>query len=188
MKKQLRYKDEIKPLAKLIILPLLLIMSLVLLYFSLFVQEEKNIFQSLAFIFFSIGDLYLSVKEYKKYKSAIANRNSFYKYEKKFKGHIIKTQISTHTKLARGGRYGCRQEIVVYEYYAVVEFINDNGDKVTFTTLELNGNPEYLATKEVTVYSFDSVYYATDFGYIEKTKEKFMDDFIDSIYKNLLYK
>ncbi|PKM62300.1 MAG: hypothetical protein CVU97_06010 [Firmicutes bacterium HGW-Firmicutes-21] len=111
---------------------------------------------------------YEQYKNYKIWKEEL----KFYKLNGiKYIGKIIRTEISVNNgEQVNSYNYP-------YQYYAVIEYENNKGEKVTFTTPELDGNPEYLTTKEVTVYSFDSVNYATDFGYINKPKEGFWDNY-----------
>jgi RNase P/RNase MRP subunit p29 len=123
--------------------------------------------------------IYFWIKYYKKYKKAIEDSNVYKKYGKKYKGYIKKSQISAHTELMLT-TLTSGKDITVYEYYAIIEFTDDSGEKITFKTPQLNGNPEYLNTKEVSVYTFDGVHYATDFGYIKKPKGDIKDIMYDS--------
>ena len=98
------------------------------------------------------------------YKCAKTNKKSALQFETKYNGRVVKTEMTAHDN------YNSK---TIFEYYAVIEYKNEKNIVVKFTTPQLNGNPEYLSTKEVTVYNYGSVNYATDFGYINKPKEDF---------------
>lgn len=53
----------------------------------------------------------------------------------------------------------------------------DYGKRVTFKTPKLSDNARFLNTKEMKVYTLNDVYYATDFGYIERPKRRIKDLF-----------
>ncbi len=184
-KKQMCYQDEIKP-------------SFFSLYDSYYEDYYDDNYQP------------QTAKQIRiNHKSAIATREAALKYGKKYKGKIIKTEISAFTiplesrtpysrtsysrasysrasqsnviirilnaliGIGHAPTYRIGNHNTVYVYHAVIEYINDKGEKVTFTTPRLNGNPEYLDSKEVSVYAFDGVSYATDFGYIIKPKRDY---------------
>lgn len=170
--KQLSYKEKAKPPIFQVLWSVLFITGLTL---SIIMTIENFILKNILITILIIV-IYITgfIKSYKKQKSYSSNQKVYLKYGTKYKGKIIKTEITAHTEFRRRVPFmGQREDITVYEYYAVIEYTNEKGEKITFTTPELNGNPEYLTTKEVTVYNFDNVHYATDFGFINKPKEKF---------------
>ncbi|MDD4165258.1 MAG: hypothetical protein PHD46_04345 [Eubacteriales bacterium] len=159
------YKEEKKPsLAFLIVLSLIGVFCIVVIYLYFFSFDTETIFKTILLICACITIVFLWMKEYKAYKSAIVSQNRIIKEGKKYKGNIIETEKTAHFLHSRKG------EVTVFEYRAVIEYINDKGETIRFTTPELIKNPENLATKEVTVYNLDSVDYATDFGYYQKPK------------------
>jgi hypothetical protein len=177
--KKIEYKDKVKPsVFPMIFFSIAVIFTIAAIIFSIWdvTESEKllntNIIYFVCYIILLIVFSFEWAKRKKKYRMAVAENNAYIKYGKKYKGRIINTEISTHTNFSR-----YRKDVTVYEYYAVVEFTDDNGEEITFKTPQLTGNPEYLDTKEVTVYSFNDIHYATDFGQIEKRKMQIEDRF-----------
>ena len=109
------------------------------------------------------------------YKQAMVRRNNSITNGKKSIGKIVKTEIETHT-VEVYTKYAAK-DVIVYEYYAVVEFKDENGETVRFRTDELNLNPEYITNKEVTIHTFNGEHYVSEFGYAEIPKPK-----IDNIF------
>lgn len=173
MQQQLQYKDEEKPsVFILILLSFIGLLCLVAMYFYFFSFDTETFFKTVLLLSVFIAIPFAWYKEYQKYKRANASKDAMFKEGKQYKGKIIRTEISAHTVRKRRMHSGIGEEVTVYEYYAVVEYINDKGETIQFTTPELNGNPEYLSTKEVIVYNMGSVNYATGFGFYRKPKEK----------------
>ena len=141
--KQLQYKSEIKPS-----------------FFVALGYRRRSL----------IGYLIDAIAVYKErlpvWKNAIKTRECFLNDSKKYKGQMIKTEISKVE--VHYGRFDSRE---AFEYRAVIEYKNDEGKIVRFVTEPLNGNPEYVNDKSVTVYNMGEANYATDFGYISKPKE-----------------
>ena len=73
------------------------------------------------------------MKEYKAYKSAIVSQNRIIKEGKKYKGNIIETEKTAHFLHSRKG------EVTVFEYRAVIEYINDK--PIGILIISLVGDP-----------------------------------------------
>lgn len=166
MKKQMGYYDEKKPsVVWLILLPFIFIGSIFYIILGIANIFNGKLYFGVAFALFSAGSIPAWFKKFNKYKKAKTKRDNAFKYGKKFKGKIIKTEMSTCNITSGVFKKGK----IDYEYYAFVEFSNDKGEKNVFTTSRLNYNPEFIDTKDVTVYAYDNIFYATDFGCIKET-------------------
>ena len=60
----------------------------------------------------------------------------------------------------------------VFGHCAVIDYVNEKGEKVRFVTQELNENPKEISKKDVTVYVYSNKEYATDFGTIYKYTDR----------------
>jgi len=118
MQKQICYKDEVKPSGWIFIWAIfgsaftLAIIYLCFYYFDTSNNIYKEVYVIVAYIvmFFTFATMpIIWFKSIKIYKKAMAVRNNAIQNGEKFKGHIIKTEITTHT---RSGYRGA--EIVVY--------------------------------------------------------------------------
>ena len=170
MEKQLGYYIKSKEsVLWLVFLPFIFIISIVIFVISIIKGSIYGgyFYDGAVFIIF-LFSLVVWLLKLKKYKKAKTEKLNLIKNGKKYKGKIIKTLITTKSINKRGyKRYN--KEVIEYEYYAEVEFTDDNGEKVTFISKRLNDNPEFASTKEVTVYTYENTFYATDFGYMKKT-------------------
>lgn len=140
MKKiQLCYRDEVKP-------------PIIVLVFKLCLYKFTR-------------DVLRTWSEKKKvYRKALATRASLLKNGTKYKGRIIETDIKIRKEDYNPDNISFKTK---YDYYATIEYKNNEGDIIHFKTPPLNANAEFITTKKVTVYAFNSVNYATDFGFIK---------------------
>lgn len=166
MKKQLGYYDEKKPsVFMLVFLPVLFILSLYLIIAGIINIFSANLYFGIALFLYSTSAMPAWFKKQKRYKKAKNYRDEVLKHGKKYKGRIINAELTTRNSTNRSffkGRF--MEDKIEYEHYALVEFLNEDGEKISFQTLRLNFNPEFITTKDVTVYSYNNHHYAMDFG------------------------
>ena len=190
MKEQLCYMDEIRP-SYWRILPIvsevLFELFLVFYYISLLnidgtavnvdlenVQREKIrlIIFMIAFVIVIYADIARLRKRFKEHKSILKDRADFKSRAVVHRGRIVDTEMLEDIKFRRARGL----PVKVREFYGIIEFY-DKGGKVTFKTPRLCAYPKFLNTKEMNVYAYNSDYYATNFGTIERPKRRIKDLF-----------
>lgn len=191
MSRQLGYKQEVKPSAVLLILKIVLLVIYLILGFLFFLNDKTfNYFMNAFSVIILTAIPFFFYRQYKtdrgtaaspsvyqrkikEYEDAIRARNLILSEGKRYNGHVIGTETKEH--IEERHYFGARKkvEVIVKDFCAVVEYTDEQGVKVQFTTPELTGNPKYLLNNEVTVFVMQSVHYATNFGKFDIPNIKF---------------
>jgi hypothetical protein len=192
MKKQLRYKDEVRPsLWRFIptVFEFFIAVFFTVFYISMnnmgdmaenvnLADVQKQKLAALILIICAVISIFIDIaklsKRYKEYNRVKKERAAIRNYGVAHKGVVIDTEMDVQEETLRFRRKVF--PVKRHYYYATIEF-NDNGKKVIFKTPKLTDNPRFLNTKEMNVYIFNGAYYATDFGYIERPKRRIKDLF-----------